>query len=196
MDTLRLKRYQKPGSPAGKETNSPEKSAGKKKNFQDKTTSPDKGWMKFGTEFLEYFINDIPLSVLLDHFYDSKTTILENWTGALGTHPKSDLIKIKQLLNKTVTDKEIRQVYPASWTNDEFSGYLDKYRDELANPEILIYCCAECGDYECGGIAVTIVFADKSVIWTINEGDKALKFEFDQYAYFEVLNNYLHKLIK
>lgn len=195
MDTLRLQRYQKPGSPAGKEMNSLEKAAGKKKNFQDKTALPNKGLMKPGTEFLEYFINDKPLSALLDHFYGSKTTILENWIGALGVNPKSDLIKIKQLLNKEVTDKEIRQVYPAAWTKDEFSGYLDKYRDELANPEILIYCCAECGDYECGGIAVTTAIEDKSVIWTINDGDKALKFEFEKYAYFEVLNNYLRKLL-
>jgi hypothetical protein len=153
---------------------------------------------KADNQFLEYFINDHPLSELLDNFYNSKTTILENWVGALGSsiNPMTDIIKVKQLLGKKVTDEEIRQVYPSSWTDQEFKWYLEKYREELENPEVLIYCCAECGDYDCGGIAVTIDRTDTCVIWTIkaSDSDNTLKLEFDKYLYFDVFNKYLRQI--
>jgi hypothetical protein len=196
MDTLTLRKYHRQGSLVDKETNSLDKLAKKKKSFQGNTTLTDKGLIKSEKQFLEFFINDKPLSELLDNFYNSKTTILDNWIGVLGSNPKTDIIKVKQLLKKEVSDKEIRQVYPSTWSDDEFSLYLDKYREELENPEVLIYCCAECGDYDCGGIAVTIDKTGTSVIWTIKEGEKALKFVFDKYSYFEVFNNYLQKLTK
>ncbi|MBX3255400.1 MAG: hypothetical protein KF862_14760 [Chitinophagaceae bacterium] len=196
MDTLRLQKYQRQGSLIDKETNSLKKVSGKKNNFHGNTTLTNKGLVKSEAQFLEYFVNDKPLSELLDNFYNSKTTILENWIGALGTNSKTDIIKVKQLIGKEVSDKEIRQVYPSAWTDDEFSWYLEKYREELKKTKVLIYCCAECGDYDCGGIAVTIDKTDSSVTWTIKEGDKALRFEFDKYSYFEVFNNYLRIVAK
>lgn len=46
--------------------------------------------------FIEFFINDAPLSSLLDKFYNTKSTILDNWIGVLGTtlYPRLDLIKV------------------------------------------------------------------------------------------------------
>ena len=107
---------------------------------------------------MEFYINDIPLTELLNTFYNNKGTILDNWIGVLGwtTNLSAEIVKIKQLLGKNISDKEIRRVFPASWTETEFETYLDKYRDELSNPEIIIYCCVECGDYDCGGISVLI----------------------------------------
>jgi len=196
MDILRLQKYQRKGTLVDKEINSLDKVVRKKKNIHGNTTLTDKGLIKSEKQFLEYFINDKPLSELLDNFYNSKTTILDNWIGALGLNTKTDIIKVKQLLKKDVSDKEIRQVFPSTWTDDEFRWHLEKYREELEDPEVLIYCCAECGDYDCGGIAVTIDKTDTSVIWTVKEGDKVLKFEFDKYLYFEVFNNYLRKITK
>jgi hypothetical protein len=196
MDTLRLQKYNRQGSMVDNEINMLDKDLSSKKKLSGNVTLTQKGDIKTDKEFLEYFINDKPLSELLDQFYNSKTCILDNWIGALGSsiNPKTDIIKVKQLLGKHVTDKEIRQVYPSSWTDKEFKLYLDKNREELENPEILIYCCAECGDYDCGGIAVTIDKTDTSVIWTIHDGNKTLKFEFDKHLYFDVFNRYLRQL--
>lgn len=156
MDTLKLQKHQRQGSLADNNINSLDKVV-KKRTASGNTTLTNRGLIKSDKQFLEYFINDKPLSELLDKFYNSKTSILENWIGALGsTNPKTDIIKVKQLLGKKVADKEIKEVYPSSWTDDELQWYLDKCKEELENPEILIYCCAECGDYDCGGIAVTI----------------------------------------
>lgn len=162
-----------------------------KKGFQNNNSLNKKGIYKYKKEFIEFFINDKPLSELLDNFYNMKTSILDNWTGVLGTNQKKDVVKIKQLLNKEVTDKDIRQIYPASWSDDEFKWYLEKYREELVNPEILIYCCSECGDTDCGGISVKIQRKISSVIWIIQDDKKELYFEFDKYSYFDELSNYL-----
>lgn len=197
MDTLKLQKYQRQGSLTDNNINSLNKIIKNKKTASGNTTLTNKGLIKSDNQFLEYFINDKPLSELLDKFYNSKTSILENWIGALGSaNPKSDIIKAKQLLGKKVSDKEIREVYPSSWTDDEFQWYLDKYKEELEDPEVLIYCCAECGDYDCGGIAVTISKTETSVVWTIKEASKVLTFEFDMYLYFDVFNKYLNQLSK
>lgn len=196
MDTLRLQKYRWQGALVEKHINSPEKIVKNKKILPGNTTLTDKGLVKSDKQFLEFFINNDPLSELLDKFYNSKVPILEDWIGVLGfsMNPKTNIIKVKQLLGKTVSDKEIRQVYPSSWTDDEFQWYLEKYREELKNPEILVYCCAECGDYDCGGIAVAIDTTEIAVVWTFKDGDKTLQFEFDTHLYFQVFNKYLQQI--
>lgn len=181
MDSLKLQKYQRPDTPAGN---------------TNKSNKKPQGVVRSDKLFLEYFINDIPLSEQLNKFYNTKKTVLENWVGALGSgNPKTDTIKVKQLLGKKVTDKEIRDIYPSSWTNDEFQWYLDKYREELEDPEVLIYRC-ECGDYDCGGIAVTIDKTENSVVWTVVGDSKMLKFEFDNNLYFDVFKKYLDQISK
>ena len=110
------------------------------------------------------------------------------------TNLTAEIIKLKQLLGKIVSDNEIRKVFPASWTDNEFEHYLEKYRDELSNPEIIIYCCAECGDYACGGITISLDKTNSSIIWTISEEDKKLQFEFDKFLYFDILQKRIKHL--
>jgi hypothetical protein len=196
MDILRLQKYERRPLSNDKEVTPLKNLINNKKGFQSNNSLNDKGINKYKKEFTEFFINDKPLSKLLDNFYNTKTSILDNWTGVLGTNQKKDVVKIKQLLNKEVTDKDIRQIYPASWSDDEFKWYLEKYREELVNPEILIYCCSECGDTDCGGITIKIKRTNSSVIWTIKDDKKELNFEFDKYSYFDVLNNYLKMVSK
>ena len=152
---------------------------------------------KSDKEFLEFYVNDQPLSELLDRFYEMKGTILDSWIGVLGSfeNHKAEIIKVKQLLGKTVSDKEIRQVYPAEWSEKEFEWYLAKMRQELSDPEVIIYCCAQCGDYDCGGIWVKIEKTDDAFVWVFANEEKQLNFSFDKYQYFDVLGNYLQKLI-
>ena len=99
-------------------------------------------------------------------------------------------------MEKNISDKEIRQVYPSEWSNKEFQCYLEKTRQKLADPEVIIYCCAECGDYDCGGIKAKIDKTDNAFVWTITEEDKRLKFEFDKYQYFDLFDKYLRQLEK
>ncbi|OQP45404.1 hypothetical protein A4H97_32565 [Niastella yeongjuensis] len=149
-------------------------------------------------EFLEFYINDKPLSEQIDAlYYSNKKSILDNWTGVLGTNKHhAEIVKVKQLLSKPVSDKEIRAIY-AKLSDADFPYYLERTREELANPEIIVYCCAECGDYDCGGVAITIDKTDQSVIWTVLESEKQpLRFEFEKYSYYDVLGVYLNQLLK
>ena len=145
---------------------------------------------------MEFFINDTPLSKLLDDFYQSKETILDNWIGVLGTtlYPKLDLIKVKHFLGKTVTDKEISQALLPPFPKDQREYQMHLIREELEDPEILIYCCAECGSRDCGGIAVTIHRLEDSVIWLIRKDMRELRFTFNKHQYYTVFENYMEKL--
>jgi hypothetical protein len=71
---------------------------------------------------------------------------------------------------------------------------LNKYHDELSMPEVIIYGCAECGDYDCGGIRITIDRPDESVAWKILDENKSLVFEFNKYQYFDTFNGHLKYL--
>ncbi len=182
MDIIRIKKYRWHGPVIDRKVNSLRKAA-------------VKGIVKTEPEFLEYFVNEVPLSEQLNKFYNSEKGILHNWIGALGFPDQVNIVKVKQLLGKTVTDKDIRNLYPApDWTDDEFEWYLEKQREELEVPEILVYCCAACGDYDCGGIAVTIDRKEASIIWKFNQNGNTLSFEFDKHSYYNVFKKYLQKI--
>lgn len=159
------------------------------------TNLADKGLVKSERAFLEFFINDKPLSALLDEFYETKGSILDNWIGVLGSsvNSQSEILKVKQLLGKTISDQEIRDLYPHEWSDDELQWYLEKTREELADPGTIIYCCAECGDYDCGGIKVKIDKTDNMFTWTIAEEHKRLTFKFDKHQYFDLFDKYLRQ---
>jgi hypothetical protein len=196
MDTFSIKKYHRHGSVVDKEINSVKRITNSDKLPKGNSTLTNKCSIKTYREFLEFFINDVPLTELLNKFYNQKGSVLDNWIGVLGwtTNSQAEIIKLKQLLGKNINDNDIRKVFPASWTDNEFESNLEKYRDELSNPEIIIYCCAECGDYDCGGITVSINKTDSSVIWTIAEKDKTLSFEFDKYLYFDTLQKRIKHL--
>ncbi|RXK62072.1 hypothetical protein ESA94_03410 [Lacibacter luteus] len=101
MDSLRLQKYNRQGSLIDKDINSLDKISRKGMHVSGNTKLTDKGLIKSEKQFLEYFINDKPLSELLDNFYNSKTTILENRTGALGSNPKN-----RSYQSKTTSSKE------------------------------------------------------------------------------------------
>lgn len=155
-------------------------------------------YVKSGKGFLEFFINCSPLSELLDKFYRMNGSILDNWIGTLGAfeNRRAEVIKVKQLLGKTISDEEIRRTYPSEWNDKDFQWYLERVRDELSNPEIIIYCCAECGGYDCGGIKAKIEKTENAFVWTFTEEEKQLMFSFDKYQYFDLFDKYLKQLEK
>jgi hypothetical protein len=198
MDYLSLRKYRRLPSPVDRDINPPKKLTrlrSKRRPAMD-IDFIHNGPMQTEREFVEFYINDVPLSELLDTFYKTKGSILDNSIGLLGSfeNKNSELIKVKQLLGKSISDKEIRQLYPEDWTDSEFQHYLWEMREELSDPEILIYGCPVCGDYECGGIAIKIDKTVDAFVWTIIDEDKRLTFEFDIYQYFDLFNRYIREL--
>lgn len=148
------------------------------------------------TSFLEFFINDQALSELIDSHYGLSDSFLEDYTGVLGNAGSlpAEIIKIKQLLGKNVSDEEVERL----WADALPEGQLDEtflltYRDELSAPEIIIYQCAECAHYDCGGVTVIIHFDDNVVKWQIVDKPQLPVFTFDKYAYYSLLNAQLKK---
>jgi hypothetical protein len=133
---------------------------------------------------------------LLDQFYGGQTCILDGWIGIVGAfnNKGSEIVKLKRLLGKTISDSDLREVFPADYADDDLADEMDGLRDELRNPEVIIYCCAECGDRECGGIEVTIEKMLDTIAWTIKDENGEIGFSFDPYQYYEVLGNRLRKL--
>lgn len=146
--------------------------------------------------FVEFFVNDKPLSEILDELYNSKWSVLDSSIGILGSwdNTASEVVKLKRLLNKTITERDFRNMFPSSFDEDKMEVYVDRCRDELSYPEIIIYCCAACGDYECGGVAVTIERDENQVTWVVSDEEVEICFTFDKYQYYETLGNRLVKL--
>ncbi len=150
--------------------------------------------------FIEFYINDQPLSSLLDSNYNGQDhSVLKNNVGVLGSFQNVplEIIKVKQLLGQKISDADFAELSERlSKVVDECSieDMMDNVRDELANPQILIYCCAACGDYLCGGVTVEVGIGDENVTWTFNEGNQKAVFVFDKYSYYDTLKSYLSKI--
>jgi hypothetical protein len=64
----------------------------------------------------------------------------------------------------------------------------------LRLPEILVYCCAECADYKCGGYAIQLEQGPDTIGWKLKSGDKKLQFTFSKKEYISELNGYITEL--
>ncbi len=146
--------------------------------------------------FVEFYINDKSLSEIIDNYDKSSDSFLENYTGVLGglNNPLSEAIKIKQLLGKKVSDVEIRALFSHSSAKDSIDYLVSLCYDELADPAIIIYGCAECGDYNCGGVKVTIEKEEDVVKWMVVDEPLMPVFTFNKHVYYEVFSSRLKKL--
>jgi hypothetical protein len=187
MDTLLLKKFQR-----------------KEVSFHAKKWSGNlsinaKGHaVKSEREYLDFMISGVPLAEKLDDFYGYKggASITDSDISMLGSHQNVplEIIKVKQLLLKPISDEEIGRAFAYFGTEIDHKELLREYRRELEGPEVLIYGCAECGDIACGGVMAKIEKTDNAFIWTITEGEKQLVIEFDRYQYYQVFGNYLKTL--
>ncbi len=150
--------------------------------------------------FTEFFINNRPLSALLDDFYASKHFItLKNNIGVLGSKRNTalEIIKVKQLLGKTINKAdfdELMKELGRTIDKNTIKDIIDSLTDELAEPGIMIYCCARCGDYQCGGVMVEMVIDEHYIKWTFGDAERNLVFVFDKYAYLGTIRSYLDKI--
>ncbi len=151
---------------------------------------------KVMTSFLEFFINDKSLSELLDSRFYENGSVLDNWIGVLGwmKNTPAEIVKIKQLMRMHVTDSDIRRIFPNNSTDNEFKNYLQQYRNELANPCVILYCCAQCGDYDCGGIAALLEEEGQTIRWKMGDGKDGLVFTFAKHQYLDVFSERLNDL--
>lgn len=146
--------------------------------------------------FLEFCINDTPLSLLLDNCNTYGDSLLLNYTGVLGSEvfANGEWIKLHQLMQKQVTDADIRKAIPNRFSPKETRQLVEEYLHELMAPEVIIYCCAECGDYYCGGIKVIIEVQEATVTWSVCDMPAPLVFTFDKYQYYQVLKDRMNKV--
>lgn len=167
MDTIELARYPG-GNVAGEKTIVPELPA----------------------QFIEFFLNNTPLSAILSDFY--KTPVLVDYTGVLGAfgNKKVERIKIRQLLLESVSDDEIAELFPGHIGEKETAQGIKKYREELEDIAVILYCCAECGDYACGGFTVSIGEVADTITWTFGTEGNLLVFQFDRQQYFSIFDQY------
>lgn len=142
------------------------------------------------SDYVEFFVNGIPLSDQINEILKPKKPVLTNYTSVLGTMELSnfDRLKIQQLLRKKVSDSDLENLFPASQFDQKIIA------DELALDKVLIYCCAECGDYKCGGFFVKITEESDAVFWNLNHNGKELKFQFPRAEYASELEEYLETL--
>lgn len=141
-------------------------------------------------EYVEFFVNGVPLSDQINEIIKPKKPVLSNYTSVLGTMELTnfDRLKIQQLLNKKVAPVKLEELFPAEHFDQKVIA------DELSLDKVLIYCCAECGDYKCGGFFVRISETPESISWSLNHSGKNMEFTFDRSEYQAELNGYLSDL--
>ena len=196
MDTIELKKYHRTGGLVDEKTTRPKDLLNKIKTTFGNATLTKDGLTKRPTEFYEFFINDQPLSVILTEFCKLEYSLLDNWVGVLGSFPnrQSELNTIKRLLLKQITEQEIREVFPKDLDKHYLDNGIENYKEELADEEIIIYGCAECGDYGCGGFKIKVDKQHDTVVWTYNDEGNILQFHFDKHQYFSTFDTYRHTL--
>lgn len=141
-------------------------------------------------DYVEFYINGEPLSDLINEQTEPSSPVFSKYTSVLGTMELTnfDRLKIRQLQGQRVTKADLEELFPASHFDQK------PIFDELKLPEILIYCCAECADYKCGGYFIKLQEEPEKVRWTITTDAKKLQFTFDKKAYRDELNTYLNEL--
>ncbi len=155
-------------------------------------------------EFIEIFINDQQLSDLLTTFLAYHDSLLKYWVGVLGSFPdkQAELFTLKRLLLEPITDEEIRSALPKDSKEKQIEERFKWHKEHLLNDLILIYCCHECGNFECGGINVKIDQKNDTIIWTFFENElrrtkgKTLQFHFEKSQYSGVFNKYRKAFLK
>lgn len=197
MDIIELRKYHRAGGLAGEQSARPENLSNKIKSTLGNVTLTKDGLSKRPTEFYEFFINGKPLSEILTAFCRLGDSLLDNWVGMLGSFPnkQSELNTIKRLLLKKITEQEIRDAFPKDLDKHDLENGIERYKEELADEEIIIYGCAECGDYDCGGFKIRVSKEENSIVWTYNNEGKILQFHFDKHQYFSTFDAYRQTII-
>jgi len=141
-------------------------------------------------DYVEFYINDKPLSELINKTFKPEDAVLSKFTSVLGTMELTnfDRLKVKQLLGNKITKADVNTLFP--------TPHFDQAPifDELKLPEILVYCCAECADYKCGGYSIQLQPGPDTIGWKLVSGDQKLEFTFSKKEYISELSGYIAEL--
>ncbi|CAL2102226.1 conserved protein of unknown function [Tenacibaculum sp. 190130A14a] len=162
--------------------------------------------------FYEIYVNDKPLSFILDQYFENKTPIIYNWVGMIGAFSKKlDLITIKLLLKQEIKKNDVIALYTKH--NETCDNIIEQYSYEInqcleafKNENIHIYGCPQCGELEHGGYFVKIKKKKGYFQWEFekesrqsvnpeyipknNEKDKLI-IKFDKNQYTKTFYNYI-----
>ncbi|MBI3133481.1 MAG: hypothetical protein HYZ14_02290 [Bacteroidetes bacterium] len=141
-------------------------------------------------DFVEFYINDEPLSDKINEFLNPADKVLSKFTSVLGTMELTnfDRLKIRQLQGESINRADLEEFFPAAHFDQK------PIFDELKLDKILVYCCAECGDYKCGGYFIRVAQTPDTVTWKLESDGKELSFTFSKREYSSELNSYLNEL--
>jgi|GEM_PF-2488376 len=196
MDTIKLIKYPLTTGLESGQTARPKDFLNKIKTICGNPRLTKADLNKRRTEFYEFFINDKPLSEILTAFCNLDNSILDNWVGVLSSlsNKQYELNTISRLLLQQITEQEFLNVFPKDLEKYYLDSAIESYKEELADEEILIYCCAECGDYDCGGFKIKVEKEENTFVWTYNDEGKILQFHFDKQQYFNTFDTYRQTL--
>lgn len=187
------------------------------KSYEDETITLDinGNTIKKYRNFYEIFIDNKPLSFILDEYFENTTPIIYNWVGQLGAFSKKiDLILIKLLLKKEIEkidvinlfNRENKKLTPSTIKEIELESgcYIEEDFKNFKNEEIHIYA-SYYGELYHGGYFVTIkketgyyewIFTTKHKIgcnipYKPKKKDKLI-FKFEEKEYKKTMYNYLN----
>lgn len=152
--------------------------------------------------FSEFFVNNRSLSETITELQGLSEPLALNWVSALGFHFTKEMeeIKVNQLLLLPTSEKQIIDSYPLRLDKKHLKHYVENCKEELADKNVFIYVCSECGDLGCGGISIIVSKDDKYFEWCYwNDDDETnsygqrLIFRFDRLQYLKTFEDYLNR---
>lgn len=141
-------------------------------------------------DYVDFCINGQPLADIIDESGALDAPLLSKFTSVLGTMEETnfDRLKILQLKGEAISKNALEALFPAAQFDQR------PIWDELKLKKVLLYCCAECGDYKCGGYFVSIKIDQSMVEWNLDVNGKMFQFRFDKSHYMTELDNYLNNV--
>lgn len=153
--------------------------------------------MEKGKDYIEYLIDDVPLSThfAIKNGWETNFIEIENrcpigWFG----HLPSDVVTLKRLLNLPVAQQDVERMVGKERSPEEraigISSLLKQFQDEW----IMFYCCPICGDPLCGGMAGRIRETEEHFIWYFGTEEPFDEFAFEKAPYRNVLLSLLREI--
>lgn len=154
----------------------------------------NQGYTKINN-FFEFYVNDVPLSQILDKFFNNSETLLNNQNGQIGYYKNSfnfDKLVINSFLKKPITSKDL-SVFSKEGKEEWFLDFVDEQNKAINEDAFFrFYICSVCGDGYCHLTLGKVIKNEKTFSWIFeNFKEETLKFEFDSDSYIKVFNDYL-----
>ena len=157
----------------------------------------NQGYTKINN-FYEFYISGVPLSQILDKFYNNSETMLNSQCSQIGYNQNSyaiDKLIINSFLNKPITNDDLKPFSSEQKNKEWFVDLIDEInKTVLENSYFRFYICSVCGDPYCHMTLGKVIENNKTFSWVFeNSKNEILEFKFDKNNYIKTFNNYLKK---